>query len=180
MKFEQAVVWVHRLAQVAVARTSCQEVRFQTLFLQVQHAVLLLWLLALCWLPSSSSPIGRLAGQFHLSILWPYTDLPSWTLFLYLPVLPFIHSTPLSPAWHFSLWFHSQSSLIWFISSHLPLSHIFPLTLSLTLHLHLTKQDSLYQKYLETRLFSPPDLSSPKLQKLTNLLCHTLKNLQSL
>ena len=42
MKFEKAIVQVHRLAQVAVARTSCQEVSFQTLFLQVQHTV---WLL---------------------------------------------------------------------------------------------------------------------------------------
>ena len=40
-KFEQGIAPIHKLAQVAVERTPCQEVRFQTLFLQVQHTLAL-------------------------------------------------------------------------------------------------------------------------------------------
>ena len=151
-----------------MARPSCQEVSFQTLFLQVKHTVLLLWLLALCWLPSSrlrGFPLADRQGSFTSASCGP---IQTYLLGPFSYIFQFCHLF-IQLLWHFSLWFHSPSSLVCIISSHLPLSRIFPLTLSLTLHLHLTKQDSLYQKHLGTRLFSPPDLSSPKLQKLTNL-----------
>lgn len=55
-----------------------------------------------------------------------------------------------------------------------------PLTLSSTLLLHLMTKDICWQKYLGRSLFSLPFLQSPKLQRLSNLPHHTLKNLQSL